>query len=141
MSLVLFAATLCIESPAAGDQAAPPPRTLTPCERPGNCVSSEPGTGGTVVLPMIYRGGVEAAQAALERVLLAVPRARITERRPGFIAAEFSSRVFGFVDKAEFAFDDANKKVDFRSGATLGAYDFGVNRRRIESIRRAFSGF
>jgi uncharacterized protein (DUF1499 family) len=41
-----------------------------------------------------------------------------------------------FVDDVEIVFDDATKSIHFRSAARTGYYDFGVNRRRMEEVRR-----
>jgi len=44
------------------------------------------------------------------------------------------------VDDVEFLFDDNARRIDIRSAARVGYSDFGVNRRRMEEIRRRFSG-
>jgi len=48
--------------------------------------------------------------------------------------------VFGFVDDVEFRFDRNTGCIHVRSASRLGISDLGVNRRRIEDIRRKFSG-
>jgi uncharacterized protein (DUF1499 family) len=42
------------------------------------------------------------------------------------------------VDDVHFLFDDAAKEIHFRSASRLGRSDFGVNRKRMEEIRRGF---
>ena len=55
-----------------------------------------------------------------------------------FLHVEFRSAVFGFVDDVEFLFDDGNKVIHVRSASRVGYYDFGVNRRRVEELRKRF---
>ncbi|MBL4867250.1 MAG: DUF1499 domain-containing protein [Pseudomonadales bacterium] len=54
-----------------------------------------------------------------------------------YIRAEFQSKWFKFVDDTEFLIE--KEKIQVCSAARLGRSDFGVNRERLESIRRAFS--
>jgi uncharacterized protein (DUF1499 family) len=42
------------------------------------------------------------------------------------------------VDDVDLLFDDKAKVIHFRSAARLGRRDFGVNRERMEEIRRRF---
>ena len=115
-------------------------QTLRPCPSSPNCVSTQSGDPRQRMEPIPFSGGGEAAQSRLRKVLLAMPRAEITHEEPGYLAASFRSRIFGFVDEAEFVFDDSNGIIHFRSGACAGYYDFGVNRSRMELIAEAFRG-
>ena len=47
--------------------------------------------------------------------------------------------VFGFVDDVELALEPRTQTFAVRSAARLGYGDFGVNRKRIEAIRNAYS--
>ena len=116
--------------------AAPP--ALTPCPEKPNCVSTE-ASGKAQMAPMPFAGTVAEAQDALRRAIAAQPRSTITRDEPGFVAAEFRSRVFGFVDAAEFVIDGDARVIRFRSGARSGHYDFGVNRERMDALRAALS--
>jgi uncharacterized protein (DUF1499 family) len=44
------------------------------------------------------------------------------------------------VDDVEFWFDAAAKTIHFRSASRSGYYDFGVNRKRMEELRRKLEG-
>ena len=55
-----------------------------------------------------------------------------------YLYAEFRSRLLGYVDDVEFFFDGA--AIQVRSGSRLGRRDFGVNRKRVETIRRLMRG-
>ncbi|MDA7848031.1 DUF1499 domain-containing protein, partial [Sulfurospirillum sp.] len=55
--------------------------------------------------------------------------------------AEFSSKLFGFVDDVEFYFPVTQSNtttIHMRSASRLGRSDFGVNRKRIEKIKSRF---
>jgi uncharacterized protein (DUF1499 family) len=41
-----------------------------------------------------------------------------------------------FVDDVEFLFDDTNKKIHVRSASRVGYSDMGVNRKRVEELRK-----
>lgn len=75
------------------------------------------------------------AQQSIRQLIQGTPGARIIRDEPGYIRAEFSSRVFKFVDDVEFVLDAETRRIDYRSASRTGYYDFGVNRRRLESFR------
>lgn len=114
------------------------PPVLTPCPDKPNCVSTE-AFGKAQMAPIPFAGTVAEAQDALRRAIAAQARSAITREEPGFIAAEFRSRVFGFVDAAEFVIDADARVIRYRSGARSGHYDFGVNRERMDALRAALS--
>ena len=53
-----------------------------------------------------------------------------------YIAATFSSKVFGFVDDVELRADAEAGVIHVRSASRVGRSDLGANRRRVESIRQ-----
>jgi uncharacterized protein (DUF1499 family) len=115
-------------------------KTLRPCPSSPNCVSSQAADPRRRMAPIPFAGRAEAARKRLRAIITALPRAEITRDEPGYLAAAFRSRIFGFVDEAEFVFDEGKSLIHFRSGARTGSYDFGVNRSRMERITEAFRG-
>ena len=111
---------------------------LLPCPDSPNCVSSLDADGRHHVEPLTFTGEAKDAMARLKAVLEAQPRTRLVEEKPDYLQAECSSLVFRFVDDLEFYLDRQGKKIHVRSGSRAGKYDFGVNRRRVEAIRKAF---
>lgn len=89
--------------------------------------------------PIPYRGTPEEARARLLAVLRAWPRAKIVREEPGAITVECRSRIFRFVDDVDFRFDDEARLIHFRSASRLGRRDFGVNRERMEEMRRLYN--
>lgn len=90
--------------------------------------------------PIPYRGTPEEARERLLAVLRAWPRAKIVREEPGAITVECRSRIFRFVDDVDFRFDDEARVIHFRSASRLGRRDFGVNRERMEGIRKLYDG-
>ncbi len=56
-----------------------------------------------------------------------------------YIAATFSSALFGFVDDLEIRIDPAQKVIHIRSGSRVGYGDAGVNRKRAESLKKLYN--
>jgi uncharacterized protein (DUF1499 family) len=90
--------------------------------------------------PIPYAGTPEQARERLLAVLRAWPRAKIVREEPGAITVECRSRLFRFVDDVDFRFDDEARQIHFRSASRLGRRDFGVNRQRMEEMRRQYDG-
>lgn len=88
--------------------------------------------------PIPYGGTPAEARERLLAVLRAWPRAEIVREEPGAVTMECRSRIFRFVDDVDFRFDDEARLIHFRSASRLGRRDFGVNRERMEEIRRLY---
>lgn len=88
--------------------------------------------------PIPYGGTPEEARERLLAVLRSWPRAKIVREEPGAVTMECRSRIFRFVDDVDFRFDDEARLIHFRSASRLGRRDFGVNRERMEKIRRRY---
>ena len=113
-------------------------RVLTPCPSTPNCVSSVDKDPKHYVEPLRFTGSVEGARNRLLEVLSALNRTRAVIVERNYIHAEFVSAIFRFVDDVEFLFDDHQKVIQVKSASRVGYYDLGVNRRRIEKIRKQF---
>lgn len=110
---------------------------LAPCPATPNCVASQVDPDDTEhhVAAIKFRTDGGAAWAALVDAVRGSGRAEIVAERPGYLHAEFSSRILGFVDDVEFQLDPDARNIHVRSASRLGRGDFGVNRARIEAIR------
>lgn len=129
----------------AGCTSVPPPDLglrqgeLAPCPESPNCVSSQADDPDHVVEPLRYEGSPQAAWDALQDAVRTQPRVTEIEQRAGnYLHAEFQSAVFRFVDDVEFLAVPEQKVIHLRSASRIGYWDFGVNRRRVKSIRQAF---
>jgi apolipoprotein D and lipocalin family protein len=111
---------------------------LTPCPDTPNCVSSLAEDKKHYIEPISYEGENTVAQHELLGILSSFKRARVVKVEEDYIHAEFVSSVFRFVDDVEFSFDKTKKLIQVRSASRTGYSDLGVNRRRIEEIRKQF---
>ena len=111
---------------------------FTPCPGTPNCVSSMESGTKHYLSPLRYESVAETARKRLIEVIKEFKRARIVENRDVYIRATFTSFLFGFVDDVEFLVDDNEKLIHMKSASRSGSYDFGVNRRRCETIRQRF---
>ena len=115
---------------------------LAPCPNKPNCVSSQAAESDKqhYIEALTYNCEPEQALQRLERAIAGMKRSRVVAREADYWRAEFTSALWRFVDDVEFLFDDNAKRIDIRSASRVGYSDLGVNRKRIEEIRRRFSG-
>jgi uncharacterized protein (DUF1499 family) len=109
-----------------------------PCPASPNCVSSQSKSAKHYVEPLEYVGQRAAARQKLMDWLQHQQRVRITETGEDYLVVEFRSLVFRFVDDAAFFFPPDQQLIHVRSASRTGYYDFGVNRKRVERIRKLF---
>ncbi|NNJ94863.1 MAG: DUF1499 domain-containing protein [Halobacteria archaeon] len=112
---------------------------LPPCPASPNCVSSQAGNSGQRVEPFAFTMHPDKALARLKQVLQEAPRTTIVAEEGSYLHAEARSFLFRFVDDVEFKMDTDNRVIHVRSASRTGFSDLGVNRRRVERLRRAFN--
>ena len=111
---------------------------LAPCKASPNCVSSQadPSDQEHYIAPLAMKANAAGdAMAAVRNAVESMPRTTILRAEPGYLYAEFRSKLMGFVDDVEFLADPAAGVVHVRSASRLGRRDFGVNRNRVEALR------
>jgi uncharacterized protein (DUF1499 family) len=109
---------------------------LKPVPGTPNAVSSQARSTSHAVAPLIYSTTRERAMPALVQIVSNTPRTRVVTQSQDYLHAEYASALMGFVDDVEFWFEPGDKLIHVRSASRLGYSDFGVNRARIEDIRR-----
>jgi len=88
------------------------------------------------VEPLQFTSGTpKDAIQTLKSIVESMPRTEIVERTDDYLYAEFSSKLFGYVDDVEF-YADNDGVVQVRSSSRVGYSDTGINRKRVESIRQ-----
>ena len=114
---------------------------LALCPNKPNCVSSHAAASDKrhSIEALTYSDDPAQARERLDRAIAGMKRARVVEHEANYWRAEFTSALWRFVDDVEFLFDDNARRIDIRSAARVGYSDLGVNRRRMEEIRRRFS--
>jgi uncharacterized protein (DUF1499 family) len=103
---------------------------LAPCKRSPNCVSSQAAPTDREH----YIAPIHGTMAAVRKVVESMPRTTIVAEKKSYLYAEFRTRLLRYVDDVEFFFD--GNVIHVRSCSRLGRRDFGVNRKRVEQLRR-----
>ena len=108
------------------------------CPEKPNCVSSKSLLSLHKIAPLTYKGTLQEAREKLLGIIKSMPRTRIFMDKDNFIHVEFTSKIFRFVDDVEFYIEESGT-IHFRSASRVGHSDMGVNRERMEEIRRLFT--
>jgi uncharacterized protein (DUF1499 family) len=109
---------------------------LSPCPSSPNCVCSDSKDEKRYIEPYQLSVDSNKAWAALKKVITSLPQTTIISNPKNYLHAEVRSLIFHFVDDIEFHLRPQRNIIAVRSAARLGYYDFGVNRRRVEKIRK-----
>ena len=110
-------------------------KRLAACPSSPNCVSSQAADEGHFIAPFKITGNVEEAWAAFKRVLVSQSRTVITNETGDTLHAQATSLVFRFVDDIDAILDADARVIHIRSASRVGYGDFGVNRKRVETLR------
>lgn len=111
---------------------------LAPCPNRPNCVCSEDGVPARqFVAPFAVVGEPAAAFARLQALVARAPRTEIVRSTAQRFDATCRTRL-GFVDDLAFRLSPERGVIHVRSASRLGYYDLGVNRARVEALRREF---
>ena len=89
--------------------------------------------------PISFEGSSDEAMQRIKDLVAKMPRTKIVTVEDNYLHVEFRSALFRFVDDVEFLIDSESQIIHFRSASRVGHSDFGVNRGRMEQIRKAFS--
>ena len=108
---------------------------LRPCPSSPNCVSSLAHDGDHQVPALQLQVEPEQSWQQVNSIITALPRTRIVTVTNEYLHAECRSAVFGFTDDLELQLRPEEGRIEVRSLARLGYYDFGVNRKRVEQLR------
>ena len=105
------------------------------CPTTPNCVSSETVSKAKFIRRFKTGDRPEESWELLTDILEKTSNCRVMSRDSSYIHAEFRTRLFRFVDDAEFRLESETSEIAVRSSSRLGYSDLGTNRRRLEGIR------
>lgn len=109
---------------------------LAPCPSRPCCVNSESGaTDKHAIGPIPITAQMAGEPLVLVQEAVTQLGGKVVLADNNYLAATFTSAIFGFVDDVEFRVDPDEKVVHVRSASRTGYYDFEVNRKRVEKIR------
>ena len=104
---------------------------LRPCPMTPNCVTSESTDKEHHIEPLTGTIG------DVKQVISKMDRVEIVTENENYLHAEFTSAIMRFVDDVEFYAPPGENIIQVRSASRLGKSDLGVNRKRVEQIRKA----
>lgn len=114
----------------------PPSKTPNSISSQASLYPDHPQRSYADIAPLPGNGDPEATLDRIASIVEAMDGARIIRKEPGYLYAQFTSRLMKYVDDAEFWLDPAARVIQVRSASRLGSSDLGVNRKRIEFIRQ-----
>jgi uncharacterized protein (DUF1499 family) len=109
---------------------------LADCPDRPNCVSSNAKNPRHTVAPMVLIGDTATGWAAVQAVITGLPRSAVVKATDQYLHVALKSRLFQFVDDLELKLDPQSDVISIRSASRVGYFDLGVNRRRVESLRK-----
>jgi uncharacterized protein (DUF1499 family) len=110
---------------------------LAPCPASPNCVCSQDSDPLHAIEPLPADG--EDPMERLLNVIREMPRTAVITKKENYLHVTFRSKVFQFLDDAEFYYVPEDGVIHVRSSSRMGYSDLGVNRARVEDIRKRLS--
>jgi len=113
---------------------------LSACSDTPNCVSSEIADDHShYISPLRYPASMSEDTMELIKGVIQEVGGDIMAEEGAYIAATFTSTLFGFVDDVECRNDRGTHTIHLRSASRVGHSDFGTNRRRVTLISSLFN--
>ena len=110
---------------------------LLECPDTPNCVSSLAKNPKYRVEPFKLKSDPKTSWDIVHKTVASLSRTKVvSEDNSDNIHAECKSMIFRFVDDLTLHLTPSNGIIHIRSAARTGYSDFGVNRRRVENLRK-----
>lgn len=113
----------------------PPSKTPNSVSSQASLYPDHPQRDYAAIAPLPLKDEPEATLDRIAAIIQGMEGGKVIKREPGYLYAQFTTRLMKYVDDVEFWFDPDAKVIHVRSASRLGSSDLGVNRNRIESIR------
>ena len=112
---------------------------LLPCPNTPNCVCSEYDDDSRHFIKPIDLSGNDVSESlGMLNALIREMGGTVQSEQADYLAATFSSALFGFVDDLELRADPSAGLIHVRSASRVGRGDQGVNRKRVETLKAMF---
>lgn len=106
------------------------------CPDSPNCVSSLAKNTKHRIEPFKLKKDYKTGWEIVQKTVGSLPRTKIVSADTSDIHAECRSKIFRFVDDLMLHLNSSNGIINIRSASRTGYSDLGVNRRRVESLRK-----
>jgi uncharacterized protein (DUF1499 family) len=117
----------------------PPSNTPNSVSSQASLYPDHPQRAYAEIAPFPLKGDADASLNRIASIIESMEGGKIVKKAPGYIYAQFTTRLMKYVDDVEFWYDSSAKVIQVRSASRLGSSDLGVNRKRIETIRQKFN--
>lgn len=112
---------------------------IAACGSKPNCVSSTATDEPHTIKPLAFKGDGGKAMERVKAVMKGLPRTKLIEEEDAYLHYEVRTRLMRFTDDVEFGLNAEAGVIDVRSASRVGYSDMGVNRKRVEAIRKRFN--
>lgn len=115
---------------------------LSACPDSPNCVSSQTvqqADSKHFIIPLEFKGDPHSEMQRLKSLINSMKGVTIISSNDHYFHAECKTPFMGFIDDIEFYWSKNEKLCHVRSASRIGYSDLGVNRRRVDKIRKAFN--
>ncbi len=113
---------------------------LKKCPSSPNCVCTiDAEVSKKKMDALSYSGSLADAKTALKATIAGMKNTQLQAEEADYLHFTFKTSLGGFIDDVEFEFDDANKKIHFRSASRVGYSDMGANKRRMKKVGKAWA--
>ncbi len=107
---------------------------LSPCPDTPNCLCSEyPDDRGHYIEAIKVEAFSPELIHKIEAAILEAG-AKVIHKQADYIAAEYTTSLFRYVDDFEVRVSSEDRLIHIRSASRVGRSDFGANRKRIEQF-------
>lgn len=115
------------------------PPILNPCPNSPNCVSSQSKTQKHFIQPICFSINPNQAWENWKTLIKEHQGLISIESTDSQLTAIFATRFLKFKDRLDCILNRESCIIHVRSASSLGYWDLGVNRRRIERLRSSFN--
>lgn len=113
--------------------------SLTRCTTKPNCVCSEHiDDSEHYIEPVTHIQHADIKNMSKAISIIKQMNGTLQSVKKNYIAASFSSSIFGFVDDFEIRVDPQQRLIHLRSASRVGYGDGGVNRKRVEVFKSLY---
>ena len=114
--------------------------SLSVCPDKPNCVCSEQNNAARhYIAPVIILPNITFDPMHVLKNTIRDMGGSMQTESENYLAATFSSTIFGFVDDLEIRIDPVQKVIHIRSASRVGYSDAGVNRKRTELLKKIYN--
>jgi len=112
---------------------------LTNCSDKPNCVCSGQKEGDShYIAPIVLVHNSPSDALVVLKEIVGKMGGTIQSEKENYLAATFSSTLFGFVDDLEIKIDREHQLIHIRSSSRVGHNDMGINKKRVTLLKELY---